>query len=105
MSNRKHRKLKRHPLIRFVRSVVRLLRVLFRSKQDIAKLRQQRQAAIDQSSFDTSNQRATHSFDRDRLITVGELLGRVKWQASPPTIPAEISDRSGIVQTHDVSRN
>ncbi len=106
MSNRKHQKLKRHPLVRFVRSVVKLLRVLFRSKRDVAKLRQQRQAAIDQNDFETSNHQAIHSFDRDRLITVGELLSRVKWQASPPTtIPAEISDRNRIVQTHDVSRN
>jgi hypothetical protein len=98
MKSRKHSKLKRHPIVRFIRGVFRLFRVLFRPQRTTARLDLPRPVAI------AENIEAT-SFDRDRLVTVGELLGRVKWQSPPPTIQKEFTSNSRITRPHDVSRN
>ena len=98
MSTRKHRKLKRHPIVRFIRGIFRLFRVLFRPKRTIARLELPRPVAIAEPSFD-------RSFDEDRLITVGEVLGGIKWQSPPPTIQKELTSNSRISRPQDVSRN
>ena len=98
MSTHKHRKLKRHPIVRFIRGVFRLFRVLFRPKRTLARLELPRPVAIEERI-------EAPSFDRDKLVTVGELLGRVKWQSPPPTIQQEFTSNSRISRPQDVSRN
>ena len=97
--NRKHRKLKRHPLVRFIRGIFRLLRVLFRSTK--SNRRQDLMAVDNLAELDNS---AADSFDRDELITVGELLDRVKWQSPQVNIQPNISS-SNNTRTQDISRN
>ena len=97
MTSRKHRKLKRHPIVRFIRGVFRLFRVLFGSKRTIARLDPPRPVEIE-------DRIAESSFDRDRLITVGELLGRVKWQSSPPSIQKEAASTS-TARSQNAARN
>jgi hypothetical protein len=94
MITSKHRKLKRHPIVRFIRGIFRLFRVLFRPKRAAARLDLDRQEPSEESSF-----------ERDRLATVGELLGRVKWQSPLPTIQKEFTSNSRISRPHDISRN
>jgi hypothetical protein len=98
MKSRKHSKLKRHPIVRFIRGIFRLFRVLFRQKRTIARLEIPIPAAIESTSFDTS-------FELDRLVTVGEVLGGVKWQSPPPKIQTEFTSNSKISRPQDVSRN
>ncbi len=98
MSTRKHRKLKRHPIVRFIRGIFRLFRILFRPKRTIARLEPPRPAAIEEPIFD-------NSFEEDRLITVGEVFGGIKWQSPPPNIQKEFTGNSRIPKPHDVSRN
>jgi hypothetical protein len=98
MKSRKHSKLKRHPIVRLIRGIFRLFRVLFRPKRTIARLELPRPVAIEERIESTS-------FDRDRLVTVGEVLGRVKWQSPPPTIQQELTSNSRISRPQDVSRN
>jgi hypothetical protein len=99
MKSRKHTKLKSNPIVRFIRGVFRLFRVLFRPKRDVARLDIPRPAVIETRIIEEP------SFELDRLVTVGELLGRVKWQSSSPTIQKELTSDSRISQPHDVSRN
>jgi hypothetical protein len=104
MSNNKHRKLKRHPLVRFIRGVFRLFRVLCRPQRDlgrlddqtqeIARLNAQRQAELEEIRL-----------EREKSITVGELFAQVKWQSSLTIISKKITTHSRDVQAHDVSRN
>jgi hypothetical protein len=98
MKSRKHRKLKRHPIVRFIRGVFRLFRVLFRPQRTISRLDLPRPEVIEERI-------EVSSFEQDRLVTVGELLGRVKWQSPPPTIQKEFTSNSRITRPHDVSRN
>jgi hypothetical protein len=94
MRTRKHTKLKRHPIVRFIRGVFRLFRVLFRPKRTAARFDLIDPVAIEPNSLEL-----------DRLVTVGELLGQVKWQAAPSTMQQEVTSNSRIVRPHDVSRN
>jgi hypothetical protein len=103
MSSNKHRKLKRHPLVRFIRGIFRLVRVLFRPQRDIGRLDAQTQEiarinAQHQAELDEIR------LEREKSITVGELFAQVKWQSSPASIQKEVAT-SGSVQAHDVSRN
>jgi hypothetical protein len=103
MNSRKQNNSRRHPLVRFVRSVYRLLKVLLKPKQH--KLR----------TIDARLDRATgtESFDSDpqsdlppaRLVTVGELFEQIKWQLPPAIVRDEVLDNSQNSQVHDVSRN
>ena len=102
MKYRKHRKLKRHPIVRFIRGVFRLFRVLFRPKRTLARLELPRPVAIEERIESTSFDR---NFDLDRLVTVGEVLGGIKWQSPPPTIQQEFTSNSRISRPQDVSRN
>jgi hypothetical protein len=114
MKGRKHSKLKRNPIVRFIRGIFRLLRVLFkpkpknlraiqdeRSEQIRAELAR-RQIELEQQQIELERRER----ERERLITVGALFDRVKWQAPELTIlQDQSSDRSTIVRPHDVSRN
>jgi hypothetical protein len=94
MRTSKHSKLKRHPIVRFIRGIFRLFRVLFRPKRGTSKLDLQHQEPIEASNL-----------DRDRPVTVGELFGRVKWQSPRPSIQQEVDSNSRVSRPHDVSRN
>ena len=102
MRTRKHRKLKRHPIVRFIRGVFRLFRVLFRPKRTLARLELPRPVAIEERIEEASFDR---NFEMDRLITVGEVLGGIKWQSPPPTVQQELTSNSRISRPQDVSRN
>ena len=97
MKTHKHRKLKRHPIVRFIRGIFRLFRVLFGSKRTIARLDPPRPVEIEDRIVESS-------FDRDRLITVGELLGRVKWQSSPPSLQKEAAS-TNIARSQNAASN
>jgi hypothetical protein len=62
MSTHKHRKLKRHPIVRFIRGVFRLFRILFKPKRTISRLDLSHPAAIEARI-------EAISFDRDPVIT------------------------------------
>jgi hypothetical protein len=130
MSTHKHRKLKRHPIVRFIRGVFRLFRILFRPKRTITRLDRPHPVTsterIDATNFDrdhlvtqarietTSIDRdrvviearidAT-SIDRDRLVTVGEIFDQIKWQTPPPSIQKEFTSNSMLFKPNDASRN
>ena len=97
MNTRKHRKLKRHPIVRFIRGIFRLFRVLFRPKRT-ARLEVLLPVAIVEPSLEDS-------FEEDLLITVGELLGGIKWQSPSPKIQKEVTSNSRVSRSQDVSRN
>ena len=98
MKSRKHTKLKRNPIVRFIRGVFRLFRVLFRPKRNVARLDLPRPVAIEERIEEPS-------FELDRLVTVGELLGRVKWQSSSSSIQQEVASNSRVTRPQDASRN
>ncbi len=100
MNSRKRSQLKRNPLIRFVRGIIRFFNNLFNPKKSTSRFTPSHQAASGENDrFDplTSN----------GFITVGELFEQVKWQ-SPPAQELDlgvISDTSKNARTQDVSRN
>jgi len=101
--NRKHSKLKRHPIVRLIRAIFRLVRVIFGAKK-VRSRSIPRESYIEDRTFDTLASQELENFDRDGLTTVGELLAQVKWQ-SPQTSIQKLSENSRIRQSHDVSRN
>jgi hypothetical protein len=110
MKSRKHSKLKRHPLVRFIRGIFRLMRVLFkpkqRNQQAIHDERQQRLAAESARQQELARQLELERRERERSISVGALFDRVKWQTPELTILQEqVPDRTPIARPHDVSRN
>jgi transposase len=105
MSSNKHRKLKRNPIVRFIRGVFRLFRVLFRPKQDVTGRLEAKAQAIALIN-------AQHQAELDELraeqaqwITVGELFEQVKWQSAPASIQKEVATNSRVDPAYDVSRN
>jgi hypothetical protein len=105
MSSNKHRKLKRNPIVRFIRGVFRLFRVLFRPKQDVAgRLEAQAQAIAlinAQHQAELEELRAAQA----QWITVGELFEQVKWQSAPASMQQEVATSSRVDPAYDVSRN
>ncbi len=99
MNSHKRRKLKRYPLVRFIRGIFRLLRVLFRPTK--SNRRQDLMAADRLTALNTP---AADNFDRDEFITVGELLDRVKWQSPQVNIQPDISS-SNDARTRNTARN
>jgi hypothetical protein len=116
MKSHKHRQLKRNPIVRFIRGIFRLARVLFRPKQRNLRAlhderqeleeRQERLAAELARQQELARQLELERRERERLITVGALFDRVKWQVPELTILQEQgSDRMTVGRPHDVSRN
>lgn len=110
MKSRKHSKLKRNPLVRFIRGIFRLIRVLFRPKkqqqQSIHDDRQARLAAELARQEELARQLELEHRERERLITVGALFDRVKWQVPEvTTIQEQVLDLSAVGRPYDVSRN
>ena len=117
MNSRKHRQLKRNPLVRFIRGVFRLLRVIFKPKnrnlrslqvqqKDLPQVELRQQVAPEIQPEHLSPKPL--KLDRDQqeqFITVGELFEQIKWQIPAETvIQTNISDLK-IPQSYDPSRN
>lgn len=93
MKNSDRRKSRRSPFVRFVRGVLRLFKVLFRPKQKNLKSAEDyqnelRMAELDRRSRESEERRSRESEEqqREQLITVGELFGRIKWQDAQSTV-------------------
>jgi hypothetical protein len=121
MNRQQQRQLKKHPLIRLIRGIFRLIRVIFKPAKnarmkailqgrgfanELAEIErieleraQIRQAEIEQSQILAAQQAAI----AERYITVGDLLDRVQWQSSSPK-PTAISSAAKL-SPHDVSLN
>jgi hypothetical protein len=119
MKNRKHSKLKRTPIVRFIRGIFRLWRAIFRPKSrniraipddrsEQTRLESaQRQSELAQQQIELKRQQVDLDRQaRERLITVGDLFDRVKWQVPEATILQEHRpEASRIARPYDVSRN
>ncbi|WP_373543950.1 hypothetical protein [Chamaesiphon sp.] len=110
MSSRKHQKLKRHPLIRLIRSILRLIRTVFRPKKRPA--RSIRSIVLDPvRPSNADNRLGSGSVEiaaelviqpKDPFVeTVGELFDLVQWQI-PPVITQPIS-KIVVARTSSVS--
>ena len=113
MSSRKHQKLKRHPFIRFIRSILRLIRTLFRPKKRPSRsVRSIDRSIADEPILlapdrrqDVGKEVATELLilPKGSLVeTVGELFDLVQWQI-PPVITQPIS-RIVVARTSPVSQ-
>jgi hypothetical protein len=104
MSNNKHRKLKRNPIVRFIRGVFRLFRVLFRPKRDLGRLDAQAQAI---ALINTQHQAELDQVraEQAQWMTVGELFEQVKWQSAPASMQKEVATSLRVDPAYDVSRN
>jgi hypothetical protein len=115
MKNRKHSKLKRHPFVRFIRGIVRLFKVVFRTKKNNLRSIDDHQNSLTVTHSDSRDTdrliRDRHISAeaerqaRDRFITVGEIFDRVQWQIPPETIQANVLETSQDSLMYDVSRN
>jgi hypothetical protein len=116
MNRQQQRKLKKHPLIRSIRAIFRLLRVIFKPAKnarlqaialaEIERVEQERaqirQAEIEHNQTLAEQQAAL----AERYITVGDLLDRVQWQSSAPkNLAVSSATKLSSPQTHDVSLN
>jgi hypothetical protein len=116
MNRQQQRKLKKHPLIRLIRGIFRLIRVIFKPGKnarlqaiELAEIErielersQIRQVEIEQNRILAEQQAAL----AERYITVGDLLDRVKWQSSAPKeLVVSSAAKLSISQTRDVSLN
>jgi hypothetical protein len=122
MKSRKHSKLKRHPLIRFIRGIFRLFRVVFRPKKSLYRAEYHQNFTEESLELEPNLEpRLEHKLkprlepirenaelvDRNRAnsITVGELFLKIKWQSQQATMPTESADPVTVLQAYDVSRN
>jgi hypothetical protein len=111
MNRQQQRKLKKHPLIRLIRGIFRLIRVIFRpaknARLQAIELAETRRIELErdrilQAEADRQRILAEQKADlAERYITVGDLLNRVQWQSSAPKDVAVTSASSA----HDVSLN
>jgi hypothetical protein len=116
MNRQQQRKLKKHPLIRLIRGIFRLIRVIFKPGKnarlqaiELAEIErielersQIRQVEIEQNRILAEQQAAL----AERYITVGDLLDRVQWQSSTPkNLAVSSATKLSVPQTHDVSLN
>ena len=111
MSSRKHHQLKRHPLIRFIRSILRLIRSVFRPKKRPSRsVRSVDRSIADEPLLlaprrqDVRKEVATELLIQPKyplVGTVGELFDLVQWQI-PPVITQPIS-KIVVARTSSVS--
>ena len=109
MKSRKHSKLKRHPIVRFIRGIFRLFRVISRPKKSLYRATEYHQDFTEES-LELEPESAPENLElvarhRANSITVGELFSQVNWQLSQPQILVEAADPVTKIQNHDVSRN
>jgi hypothetical protein len=115
MNRQQQRKLKKHPLIRFVRGIFRLLRVIFKPAKnarlqaielaEIERIEIERDRIRQAEIEESRNLAAQQAALAEKYITVGDLLDRVKWQSSAPTALAVPSATKLTPHAHDVSLN
>jgi hypothetical protein len=109
MKKRKYSKLKRHPLVRWIRRVLRFFNGLFKPKKSFTSSSYSRQISTDEYEHQYVEPLTSVSeLDRqakDGLITVGELLAQIKWQISDEIDRDKSSDLSTSSRTRDVSLN
>ncbi len=113
MNRQQQRKLKKHPLIRAIRGIFRLLRVIFRPARSvhpvidpIAIERVERERArIAQAERDRITQAKREQELAERYITVGALLERVQWKFPEPIILDIPLATQLDIRPQDVSRN
>jgi hypothetical protein len=112
------RKPKKHPLIRLIRGILRLVRQIFGSRrlsqQELAEIERARQERLEfkrveqeRSRLQAIQQREQEEHDRElaeRYITVGALLDRVEWKF-PETIIDVPADKKAEIRPLDLSRN
>lgn len=95
MNRQQTRQLRKHPFVRFIRGVIRLLRVLFRpSKNSAREIELQRLRVI----------KAQEQELAERYITVSNLFDRVEWQFIAP-LEIEVPQSKAGTRQHDVSLN
>jgi hypothetical protein len=116
MNRQQQRKLKKHPLIRFVRGIFRLLRVIFKPAKN-ARLQANELAEIDRIEIaraqirqaeieESQNLAAQKAAQADKYITVGDLLDQVQWQSSAPKKDLTVLSTTKLTpHAHDVSLN
>lgn len=110
MKSRKHSKLKKHPLVRFIRGIFRLFRVISRPKKSLYRAEYRQNFTEESLEIEPKLEPIRENaelIDRNRAnsITVRELFSQVKWQSQQETIPVESSDPVTVLQAYDVSRN
>jgi hypothetical protein len=130
--NRKHRQLKRNPLVRFIRGVFRLLRVILKPKNRNLRSLQEQQSDLPQVELQQSvrpkikhqnldsqqlptleikqrtldPQQLELNHDRQEpFITVGELFDQIKWQLPAETVIQTNTSDLRAHQSYDPSRN
>jgi hypothetical protein len=116
MNRQQQRQLKKHPLIRLIRGIFRLIRVIFKPAKN-ARLQAIELAEIERIELERAQIRQAESEHHrilaeqqaalaERYITVGDLLDRVQWQSSAPKNSAVgAATKLSSPQTHDVSLN
>jgi|GEM_PF-5822866 len=119
MNSRKHRQLKRNPLVRFIRGILRLLRVIIKPKNrhlrslqeqqsnlPQVELQQQVRPEIKQRTLEPEQKLELNRDRQEQFITVGELFEQIKWQLPTETvIQTNIPDLRENSQSYDPSRN
>ena len=135
MNSRKHRQLKRNPLVRFIRGILRLLRVIIKPKNRHLRSLQEQQSnlpqvelqqqvrpeikqrtlepeqpqvrpEIKQRTLEPEQQLELNRDRQEQFITVGELFEQIKWQLPTETvIQTNIPDLRENSQSYDPSRN
>jgi hypothetical protein len=107
MKSRRSSKLKKNPIVRFIRRVFKFLSTLFKQKKGTSKSSHDRQVTSeDRYDFQSS----TSSIDLEqpkkysKLIIVSEVSARAKRQVEPANIQAEISDSRGISPVNNLPK-
>jgi hypothetical protein len=112
------RKPKKHPLIRLIRGILRLVRHVFSSRkltqQELAEIDRARQerlefqrVELERSRLQSTQQQASAARERElaeKYITVGALLDRVEWKFAETVIEVP-ADKQAEIRPLDLSRN
>jgi hypothetical protein len=121
MKRNKYSKLKRNFLVRLIRWVYKCLDSLFKRKKSTFRSRNRHRLSYDKiDRFDRSETHSetlsetrsealseTRSEARtsEKLITVGELFARIKWQSPEEDRQSKIFNVTKVAKPHDVSMN
>ncbi len=103
MKNRRYNKLRSNPFIRLFRTIYRLLKVIFRLRKKNSKLINNDRIDLDiLAEAKALNERIElENRLKEQFLTVGDLLGRVKWQTPQETV----LKINSVPPEYDVSRN
>ncbi len=119
MNRQQQRKLKKHPAIRAIRAIFRLLRVIFRPARPVARPMAIDPVAIERAERERAELERAERADlehrrivtehqqvlAEKYITVGALLDRVEWKFTA-TPELELPSATNLDRSlHDVSLN